>query len=155
MCRITRVWTAQEHVLAKRTLVYRSCLSIPKQTLNSFMDYLPAHDRNGCCEFRQEHNQYVDFRDEVFSQWRVFFGRPKPDTSILLPLEYYRMRKSGNPRDKVYGMLGIAGDIYKKRIRADYKISTEVSRSMFEKRQSIKCLIDNGHDRTCLRTWLA
>lgn len=136
ICRITRVWTAQESVLAKETIVYRSCLSIRQESLNRFMDYLPAHNRNKCCEFRLEHPEHVNFRDEVFSQWRAFFGRPQSDTSILLPLEYYRMRKSGDPRDKIYGMLGIAGDIYRQRIRADYETSTEASQSI--------CTADKG-----------
>ncbi|KAL5393554.1 hypothetical protein PMIN04_009735 [Paraphaeosphaeria minitans] len=120
---ITRVWTAQEYVLAESMLVYRSRLSIPRQTLNNFVDYAPRHVMIGCCELRKEHD--IVFRDEVFQQWRILHGPPAPNTSILLPLEYYRIRKSTKPHDKVYGMLGLAGDVYKKRIKADDTISIE------------------------------
>lgn len=85
---------------------------------------MPWHVGLGCCEFRREHT--VVYRGDLFLQWRVSLGPPEPDTSILLPLEYYRVRKARDPRDKVYGVLGLSGVKYKQMIQVDYKIDVEV-----------------------------
>ncbi|KAF2451518.1 HET-domain-containing protein [Karstenula rhodostoma CBS 690.94] len=119
----SRVWTAQEHVLAKKMLVYRSRLSIPLQTLHIFMDYVPRHIGNECCYYRKDYD--LSFRHDVFKQWRAYIRHITPDTGILFPLHYYRIRQSGKSHDKIYGMLGLTGEIYKARIRADYEISIE------------------------------
>lgn len=123
--RTTRVWTAQEYVMAKRMTIHRSRYSIDRKDLDRFIRYLPMHLEAGCCRLRVRHT--IRVKDGAFLDWAALFGPIGPNTSILHPLEYYRMRKAKNQLDKIYGLLGLSGEVYKERIHIDYNTSVEVS----------------------------
>lgn len=93
------------------------------------MDYLPRHMGEGCCELRPEH-KFAAF-DTLMYQWR-FKTELQSEKSMLELLAYYRVRNSGDPRDKVYALLGLASTKFRQLIKVDYRMPKEV--------RHLKCL---------------
>ena len=121
------MWTAQEYVMAKAMTIHRGRCVLDRRVLNEFMEYMPRHIVNGCCKLRKEHTVIMrDKHGTLFDQWRAHFGPIHSDTSILLPLEYYRGREAGVVLDKVYGLLGLSGDAYRRLISVNYHVAVEV-----------------------------
>ena len=110
--------------MAQRMTIHRSRYSVDRRDLDKFIRYLPMHAERGCCRLRVKHT--IRVKEGVFLDWAALFGPVGSDTSILNPLEYYRPRKAKNQVDKVYGLLGLAGDAYKEKISVDYDAKIEV-----------------------------
>lgn len=124
----SRVWTLQEYVLSRQTTFQCGPFLLDGQVLQNACNVWYRHTNlDLCCRhFTQNHadrqNLYLyqgRLADVVFV--RAFFN------TLRLPqiIGRFLTRLVTDPRDKIYGMLGLARGIYEKAVVADYSKSTE------------------------------
>ncbi|KAH7161045.1 heterokaryon incompatibility protein-domain-containing protein [Dactylonectria macrodidyma] len=126
-----RVWTVQEYVLARRaTFQYGSTL-IESQRVQDAFSNLRNHAAMDCC------GRHASILEEcpVYGT-NLFFALSRIDdldsmrryrnqNDVLETLSMYRQRGCSDPRDRVYGILGMDFRGYGSQIRPDYSIEVK------------------------------
>lgn len=126
----TRIWTAQEWGLAKRAVFFCGERKLNGHHLQFFAQNSFAHD--ACCATNKQFGKYtIDGRSvhaglqkaalvraqDVFQSWGY-----RGFVDILATFQY---RQCFNPRDKVFGLLGLAPESFRSKIILDYSRSPE------------------------------
>ncbi|KAH9211794.1 heterokaryon incompatibility protein-domain-containing protein [Leptodontidium sp. 2 PMI_412] len=109
----TRAWTVQEYVHGRykgRVLFHLGPFSFEAELLNEFLRNC-AHHNNSCCgDSIHETNRYRSILlDKCWPSFQLL-DRTPASGDILLQLARFRTRDATNPRDKLYGMLGLSND---------------------------------------------
>lgn len=129
----TRIWTIQEAVLPTTAIVQLGKHHIDLETLFSAALIFNHHNLT-CCDENHEYLRDIDSRSSDGKALNSMFERiGEMWSAVLIPTEestqrfqnlYYlsRERKATDPRDSVFGMLGIFPKLLDS--EADYKKST-------------------------------
>ena len=128
-----RVWTVQEFALAKHVTFKCGSRTFSERDLAWFIFYMSSHvgDRP-CCQKLAGIAQNENTRSgkSVWSATNVVSNlnniRQKwESTDFLLILANCRSRQSTDPRDKIFGMLGLASGALKDLVTPNYKATVE------------------------------
>ncbi|KAL1857030.1 hypothetical protein Daus18300_010477 [Diaporthe australafricana] len=145
-----RVWTVQEFVLAKRTTFVYGTTIIDGQRLQDGFTNLRRHAANSCCGVQllmEESPLHQTALVDVLHHMDTLNDmRRTPEASSLLgPLHHYRRRRCSDPRDRLYGMLGMRFAARASRLRPDYTITpeqlfVEIAKEQIERTRSLDIL---------------
>jgi len=126
-----RLWTVQEFVLARKIVLQRGKHVLNYETIEGIGDIILRH-RNGCCS-KFESYMHVESRESGISLSSALGSmkmlnitrRLKNSINFEYLLANFRSRLSADPRDKIYGMLGMATGVYQNFIKPEYTSSIE------------------------------
>ncbi|CZR59949.1 uncharacterized protein PAC_09844 [Phialocephala subalpina] len=118
-----RIWTVQEVVLPKRSLVVWGTQRLPFHILTDATKSVVDHRGSCCCEF---HATFSDALKTILVTFTSSVGGIKavhdPNVLPTIPLRdllwRFRYRQASNPKDKVFGLLGMIKD-FKNALRLD------------------------------------
>lgn len=131
----TRTWTAQEYVVAKDCTFMYGIMSI---STSVFVGGTRGYRRK---KYVSQFNAFPNM-----TQYTAREGRLRGDkVSLLELLDWFRDCEVSDPRDKIYGMLGMADDLNKVRIVVEYKQPVE---KVFA--EAIFAFIDGQKNLDCL-----
>lgn len=160
----TRVWTVQEFVLAKKVIFQCGNRLIDADMAMRAFSNLKDHERNCCWSARRATDGYalgfLDYPSGAHNGLSVYKATLRMDNLLIIMnpnnhginglldvMGLFRTRKCSDPRDRVYGMLGlrINNQDSKHLIQPDYRITTallyqELSMAMIEKSQTLDVL---------------
>lgn len=123
----TRIWTAQEWILAGRTVFQSGPHTLDGEVLIQCLEHYRYHVKHtDCCSMHLTSDFLFRLGDSLqsfFSLNAVKQLYHRQDFSSSLA--YLRMRHAADPRDKVYGVLALAAPQYAGLLRADYNASVE------------------------------
>jgi hypothetical protein len=123
----TRIWTAQEWILAGRTIFQSGQLTVDGEVLILSLEHYRYHVKHtDCCGMHLTSDFLFRLGDSLQSLFALnavkqLYSRQDFSSS----LGYLRMRDAADPRDKVYGVLALAPSQYTGFLRADYNASVE------------------------------
>lgn len=123
----TRIWTAQEWILAERTTFQSGHHLLDGEVLIESLDHYRYHVKHtDCCGMHLTSDFLFRLGDSLQSLFALnavkqLYSRHDFSSS----LGYLRMRHAADPRDKVYGVLALASSQYAGLLRADYGASVE------------------------------
>ena len=125
-----RLWTVQEAILPDRATVVYGTWRVPWQTLYTVTLNITMHERGRCC-FKTARS----LPDAVYATMFRFTGRVNGLASVkedLLRLNYhpgliealrvYREREASDPRDLVFGILGLLARPSVRILKPDYSL---------------------------------
>ncbi|KAF5581507.1 hypothetical protein FPANT_8895 [Fusarium pseudoanthophilum] len=124
----TRIWTVQEMVLAPSTIIMCGHLSAPASDVRRACADILMHAVNDAFDAGDDDDllSFGDLFDDPNGTLYMARMRTHPSVSTKMELgkllRFLRWLKAKDPRDKVYGSLGIAASTYG--IEPDYTIST-------------------------------
>ncbi|OBT68485.1 hypothetical protein VE03_02789 [Pseudogymnoascus sp. 23342-1-I1] len=104
----SRIWVVQEIVRAKKATVFCGALSIAWETCVKARDNWPKHSRNCCnteCSLIDPRIRRV--MNWLNSSWRLY---RETNGDLLSQLNLTRSLKATDPRDKIFGALGLVHD---------------------------------------------
>ncbi|TQN64978.1 Heterokaryon incompatibility protein 6, OR allele, partial [Colletotrichum shisoi] len=154
----SRVWTVQEFVLARKTTFLCGATIVDGKRLEQGIVNIRQHAQDRCCGPHSilacgETFLNVMAQMEALNAMRTF---PKA-ASFLETLHHCRQRRCTNPRDKIYGMLGMEFRGQASRLQPNYDISVErlfvdVAREQLEQTRTLDVLscVVPGKRRTSL-----
>lgn len=127
-----RTWTVQEFVLADKLVFQCSTSLISKEVMYMARENFWSH-KDRCCpqnDFDTPHPHLGMSLTRAFEQpAKLDFVSKRRDSgasySILLAIASFSIRDVSDPRDKVYGMLGLGTERYSNLVNADYTLSPE------------------------------
>ncbi|KAF2997712.1 hypothetical protein E8E13_006795 [Curvularia kusanoi] len=123
----TRIWTAQEWILAQRTTFQSGQYTLAGEVLLRCLDHYRRHVKHtDCCGMHLASEFLFSLGDSLqplFALDAVKQSYSHQDFSSTLG--YLRMRQATDPRDKVYGVLALAASQYAGLLRADYNAPVE------------------------------
>jgi hypothetical protein len=123
----TRIWTAQEWILAGRTTFQSGQYTLAGEVLIRCLEHYRYHVKHtDCCGMHLTSDFLFRLGDSLqplfaLNAVRQLYSRIDFSSSI----GYLRMRQAADPRDKVYGVLALAASQYAGLLRADYSASVE------------------------------
>jgi hypothetical protein len=118
-----RTWTVQEFVLAKRSTFHCGSHTFDGATLSQFRWHLSHHDYS-CCEFDLSF-EWDGLLDILFRPMDPFLALKTSRTSFVECVGNLRARDATNPRDKIYGLLGLEVNDVADLVRPDYSLPVE------------------------------
>ena len=126
-----RVWTVQEYVLAQKIAFQSGYCLLDGVIFEGFMQSIHLH--NTCCSGYGIYEQ-VPSNDEfdvvlcIQQAWylQVLTNKLEGRTEFFSLVTRFRTRQCSNPLDKVYGLLGLTGELFQSKIRLDYDSSPRV-----------------------------
>ena len=123
----TRIWTAQEWILAGRTTFQSGQYILAGEVLIRCLEHYRYHIKHTDCCAMHLTSEFLfrlgDSLQPLFALDAVRQSSAYQDFSSTLG--YLRMRQAVDPRDKVYGVLALAASQYAGLLRADYTASVE------------------------------
>lgn len=120
----TRVWTVQEYVLAKRTMVQYGQLAMPGELMKRAYQACSPHANACCAGLTLTSPEYARTFRNFRSLW-VLQDQDNPADEVIWVLEQVRDRNSTDPRDKIYGMLGLVKETLSGVLNPDYTMTAE------------------------------
>lgn len=126
----TRVWTLQEAVLATRMTYYCGSLTLSDENMLDLVRSYEAHFQiKACCHSLALGHPGFDYTDDMYQATRnvsqLYSARTKePSTGLLELSTTFRNRNATDPRDKVFGLLGICHDISEDIINYKHSVAT-------------------------------
>ncbi|CAF9935801.1 MAG: hypothetical protein HETSPECPRED_009903 [Heterodermia speciosa] len=125
----TRVWTAQEAILAKRLLFVCGKRRVDAASFFDFTTSFARHMSYCCGQFflSQQQSMLMGLRYQVDSLYTMqYFRYQKSNTPISTQMSHYRTRSCKDPRDKIYGFIGFSEPPFiLVDIQPDYSLSTQ------------------------------
>ncbi|KAJ4346348.1 uncharacterized protein N0V89_010277 [Didymosphaeria variabile] len=122
-CWFERTWTVQEFFLAQKSIFYCGGHTFDGGAFMQFMSHLTKHDRFCCAvDLPIKFQIYISnacSTMEAFQHLKTF------RSSLLECIGSFRHRKATDPRDKIYGLLGLGASDTKDLIQPDYTLSVE------------------------------
>lgn len=140
-----RMWTVQELLLAKKVTFHCGTRQLSVEAMFATSDSYFAHVQN-CCEkyFRSAFDEslMVGFNESMSTIDRLGVFR-KSNISLQNALMFFRHRQCQDPRDMIYGLVGLASDVSKEEILPDYespisKVYTDTTILLIRKSQSLR-----------------
>jgi hypothetical protein len=128
-----RVWTVQEFVLSKKSIFHCGPLELDGQAVIDSFQTLRRHAFSGCCSddiaIHEKSLRYGTSIFDAMTRFSVMYilksAWPERGTFPGV-LHRYRMQRCSDPRDRIYGALGIPGkDPIMSNIIPDYTISVK------------------------------
>ncbi|KAF1922698.1 HET-domain-containing protein [Didymella exigua CBS 183.55] len=123
----TRIWTAQEWILAGSTTFQSGQYTLGGDVLIRCLEHYRYHAKStDCCGMHLTSDilfRLGDSLQPLFALDAVRQSYSHQDFSSSLG--YLRMRQAADPRDKVYGVLALAASQYAGLLRADYSAAVE------------------------------
>lgn len=169
-----RMWTVQELLLAKKLTFMCGNRQLPAEDMFATSDSYYAHVES-CCEpyFRStfEEGLMMEFNESMSTIDRLGIVRGSHIT-LQKALFFFRQRECKDPRDMIYGLIGLASDLTKGDLTPDYsspvsKIYTDATTLLIQKSQSLgifsqlyhpsKSQLESEPDRVTLNlpSWVA
>ncbi|KAF2134079.1 hypothetical protein P153DRAFT_363080 [Dothidotthia symphoricarpi CBS 119687] len=128
---ISRLWTLQEFLLPQKMIFYYGRMSVSKKTI-FVLAHMSARAVNSCCMADGTHDGNRSSRYRIaIARWKAFKVRSnrvvplEERASHLRLLEWYRYRDAVDPRDKVFGLLGLCGEKWARVNPPDYSMTAE------------------------------
>ncbi|CAG9982352.1 unnamed protein product [Clonostachys byssicola] len=137
----TRIWPVQEYVLAKEVVFQCGQRRLEGSTIQAAFKSLVHHERTCCWAARRaidgNARGYLDIPSKIHDSLTIFHATLRLDSlyNMLNPEEYsiynlldamalFRTRDCSDPRDRIFGMLGLKfkDETLRKNIEVDYKI---------------------------------
>jgi hypothetical protein len=118
-----RTWTVQEFALAKKATFHGGSHTLDNGIFMQFMYHLLQHNES-CCAI----NLPVVLLKEIitlFFSTHAIMALKRFRITLLLCVGGFRFRKATDPRDKIYGLLGLDTDDTTEHVRMDYTQSVE------------------------------
>ncbi|KAL5383548.1 hypothetical protein DPSP01_005942 [Paraphaeosphaeria sporulosa] len=106
-----RVWTVQEYALAKKRVFYCGTKKIEGKVIDDYATNVHSHHSNCCSQIMISHRigyMAVTMEDSVRNIETLRAYDSKGDIDFLHTLGRFEFRIATDPRDRVYGFLGIA-----------------------------------------------
>lgn len=123
----TRIWTAQEWILAKHSVFQSGQLTLDGGVLLQCLDHFRRHVKSvDCCDMQLASDflfQIGDSLQPMLALESVKQSYAEQDFSYSLG--FLRVRQATDPRDKVYGVLALAAQRYVGLLKADYTLPVE------------------------------
>ena len=126
-----RVWTVQEFVLGGDVVFECGTRILSESSMTDFLDNLKGHVKS-CCRQGHHLNEEVHHSNNssvmsVKNRYEALLkARKLQGTERFLELlAMFRIRESTDPRDKIYGLLGMADTSFTRFISPDYALSVE------------------------------
>ncbi|KAK6596611.1 ankyrin and HET domain-containing protein [Botrytis cinerea] len=118
----SRMWTVQEALLGKDTLLISGRRSISQDNLSAIFNSQLAHSRDGC------NPRKSGFITTSFMKMRFLHEYRDGNLSGSLEglLNIFGERRCSDPRDKIYGLLGILAAEDANSIHPDYSIDIDL-----------------------------
>lgn len=145
-----RVWTVQEFVLAKNTTFVYGTATMDGQRLQDGFTNLRRHAANSCCGVQllmEESPLHQTALVDVLHHMDTLNDmRRAPEASSLLgALHHCRRRRCSDPRDRLFGMLGMQFAARASRLRPDYTVTpeqlfVEIAKEQIERTRSLDIL---------------
>ncbi|CAG9945984.1 unnamed protein product [Clonostachys rosea f. rosea IK726] len=160
----TRIWPVQEYVLAKEVVFQCGKRRLEGSTIQAAFKSLVHHERTCCWAARRaidgNARGYLDIPSKIHGSLTIFHATLRLDNlqNMLNPEEYsiynlldamalFRTRDCSDPRDRIFGMLGLKfnDETLRKNIEVDYKIPESqlyesVALKMIESSESLNVL---------------
>jgi hypothetical protein len=118
-----RTWTVQELVLAKRSTFYCGSHTFDGATLSQVKQHLSIHDHL-CCDFDLSF-EWEFLLDVLFRPMDPFPALKTGRISFVECVGKLRARDAINPRDKIYGLLGLEVNDVADLVQPDYSSPVE------------------------------
>ncbi|KAL8785641.1 MAG: hypothetical protein Q9195_008561 [Heterodermia aff. obscurata] len=123
----TRVWTVQEAILPERLIFVCGKRRVDAASFFGFSRSFARHLSDCCGQLFLSQNQPMlrNFRYRVDSLYTMEYFRYKKSTATYLDqISYFRTRSCKDPKDKIYGFLGLGWeDPDRTDIQPDYSLS--------------------------------
>ncbi|KAM5349768.1 hypothetical protein ACJ41O_006273 [Fusarium nematophilum] len=143
----SRIWTVQETVLPAKPTVQYGAITLSWKLFGQAVDNLLGHFDRRCCNMKarpivSEEPPIVTFYNKACSIER----RRSQPLPLSTTLSLFRDRIASDPRDKVYGVLGLARDeAVRAGIEADYTIGPvdsyiQVTRKLIQQQDDLSPL---------------
>ncbi|VUC27278.1 unnamed protein product [Clonostachys rosea] len=160
----TRIWPVQEYVLAKEVVFQCGKRRLEGIKIQAALDSLVRHERTCCWAARRaidgNARGYLDIPSKVHGSLTIFHATLRLDNlqNMLNPGDYsiynlldvmalFRTRDCSDPRDRIFGMLGLKfkDETLNNNIEVDYKTPVDqlyesVTLKMIESSQSLDIL---------------
>ena len=124
----TRVWTVQEAILPERLIFVCGERRVDAASFFGFSRSFARHLSSCCGQFflSQPQSMLRSLRYHVDSLYTLEFFRGKKEAVISHQMAYYRTRSCKDPKDKIYGFLGLGEkNDDKPDIQPDYSMSDQ------------------------------
>lgn len=126
----SRIWTVQEWILSRHAVFHYGHHLVDNLVVQTSYAHWKLHETKlGCCYSYMVKNPAWKDTNAYNSPDEAIFS-PATLSSITLPYILSSFRKSRDatdPRDRVYGMLGLARSQYENAVVADYEQSVEMA----------------------------
>jgi hypothetical protein len=124
------VWTVQEFVLARNIVFQCGTRILSGELLLSSFKNVNMHDNDCCSEETCFMTKSVELGLCVWDGFTrmdmlAFMRTKRHSYTFLQTLSSFRTRQSYDPRDKIYGMLGLAAQTWVDWMKPDYTRTTE------------------------------
>ena len=118
----SRVWTVQEWVLSRHPIFQHGTQTLDGKVAQKAIRNMRLHTfEEGCCGLESSSYDYMRPLDSMNAVRRQYAGFSLP----YIISEFGLTRRATDPRDRIYGLLGLAQSPYKDAIVADYTSSVE------------------------------
>ncbi|KAI0386940.1 HET-domain-containing protein [Hypomontagnella monticulosa] len=143
----TRIWTLQEAILAKSLIYICGSFVFQRGEIDGIVESFQRHfSRNNCCSMMNIEGKYGLGDLDIalsYSMWRMAqmadLQKKRGPTEFLDVASRFRHRQATNPRDKVFGVLGLANDLPKDIIDYEKSIAEIYSSA------TIECIKNSGN----------
>jgi hypothetical protein len=118
-----RVWTVQESILGSSMSILCGHRQMSMDKLCSISLNYYRHARSCCQSFLQRQGAFWDLEDpmgELYDLWK--WRAPGFDRGLIDLLSEFRCRQCLDPRDKVYGLLGLCIGVERNTVIPDYSM---------------------------------
>lgn len=140
-----RIWTVQEAVLARSIVyVYGSCV-FDKGEINTLVQSFNSHFiQKGCCNLPTRPVGHMDRQvgpmfDKISTMIDIL-EKSRTSMPFLEIASKFRYRKATDPRDKIFGILGLTQDLTKDIIDYDSPVSAVYARATVQLIQNTRNL---------------
>jgi Heterokaryon incompatibility protein (HET) len=127
-----RMWIVQKCTMAQKLEFVRGTGSINGTTLLEALGHMTRHGRSCCSKLIHAKNDHPlrpffssdgNIKGRDFKDYREFFSTANID--LLDALGTYRLQRTHDDRDKIYGLLGLAMGPYEGFVEPDYTLPVE------------------------------
>ena len=144
----TRVWTVQEAILPERLIFVCGERRVDAASFFGLSRSFARHMSSCCGQFflSQPQSMLMSLRYHVDSLYTLEFFRGKKEAVISHQMAYYRTRSCKDPKDKIYGFLGLGEknhdepDIQPDYSSSDQSVYEEIAGRIMEKRGGLDLL---------------
>jgi hypothetical protein len=132
----TRIWVVQELVLAKNAILVVGAVSAPWELISDFCNsYLRHVPPGACCNYSATWKSSSDLATDIvrmrltflsfypFRDWMLPPPSKRPSNAFWEYLWLLQNKEATDPRDKVYGMLGLLHSHRRPFLVPDYSMS--------------------------------
>ncbi|KAH6644634.1 heterokaryon incompatibility protein-domain-containing protein [Boeremia exigua] len=123
----TRIWTAQEWILAKSSIFQCGQHVLDGDVLFRCLDHFRRHVKSiDCCDMQLSSDFLFRIGDSLQPALALSLVKQSyAEQDFSYSLGFLRVRQATDPRDKVYGILALAAERYAGLLKANYNLPVE------------------------------